>query len=108
MNQTGGRSALRLASAAANRVSVTQHLGQQIAHAADAADQARLVRVWLDELAPPHDEVIDGARGWELVGRPGPGQDLIAADGLSAAAGPGAPHRTILVGRGGAAAHTPR
>src|SRR5260221_11211682 len=83
MNHTGGRRVLRRASAALSSVSVTQHLGEQVAHAADAANEARLVRVRLNELAQPHDEIIDGARSGELIRGPGTIEDFIAADRLA-------------------------
>src|SRR5882672_8053231 len=97
MNQTGGRPVLRLASAAPSSVSVTQHLGEQVAHAADAANEARLVRVRLDQLAQPHDEIINRARGGKFIRRPGTIEDFIAADRLADAAGQEPQYSALLV-----------
>src|SRR5579871_2044781 len=115
MNQTGGRAALRRASARSSSESrleasfgtrlttdcsgsITPNLREQIADAADAANHARVGRIDLDQLAQPHDEVIDRARGRKFIGRPGTVQDVIATDGLANALGEQPQHRAFLVG----------
>src|ERR1700726_730629 len=75
------------------------YLGEQIADTADTANDARVARIELDQLAQAHDEVVDRARGWKFIGRPGAIQDLIAADGFANALGQQTQHGAFLVGQ---------